>query len=178
MRSAARPEKADRDLFLGYLFVFISYIVLGSLGYIGFVGFDFANYFESKEGSATEGQIDQNCLNMFNYSDVPAFILRIAIFFLLVSGYPLIHFFVQSALLKLFFGDKEASRLTKLSIGWSMIVMNLLFALFYPNIGTVLSYVGACCGFVIIYMLPVMVHLAQSREEIELKLRGQLDTSM
>ena len=53
--------------------------------------------------------------------------------------------------------------------------MNLLFALFYPNIGTVLSYVGAICGFVIVYLLPVMVHLAQSREEIELKLRGQLD---
>ena len=41
-----------------------------------------------------------------------------------------------------------------------------MFALFYPNIGTVLSYVGAFCGFVIIYLLPVIVYLAQSREEI------------
>lgn len=58
VRSAAQPEKSDRDLFLGYLFVFISYIILGSLGYIGFIGFDFASYFENKEGSETDGQID------------------------------------------------------------------------------------------------------------------------
>ena len=45
-------------------------------------------------------------------------------------------------------------------------MINLMFALFYPNIGTVLSYVGAFCGFVIIYLLPVIVYLAQSREEI------------
>ena len=55
MRSAARPENSERDLFLGYISVFISYIILGSLGYIGFIGFDFAAYYESKEGEATAG---------------------------------------------------------------------------------------------------------------------------
>ena len=174
VRSAARPENSQRDLFLGYLFVFISYILLGSLGYIGFVGYDFASYFESKIGTATEGQIDQNCLNMFDYADVAAFILRLAIFLLLFSGYPLVHFFVLNSLLKLFYGDEEVSRLGQLVIGWCIIIVNLMFALFYPNIGTVLSYAGAICGFVIVYLLPVMVHLAQSREEIDLKLRGQV----
>ena len=55
-----------------------------------------------------------------------------------------------------------------------MILVCLCFALFYPNIGSVLSYVGAICGFVIIYLLPVMVYLSQKREEIDLTLRGQL----
>ena len=65
--------------------------------------------------------------------------------------------------------------MTELTTGWLIIFLNLMFALFYPNIGTVLSWSGAICGFVIIYCLPVMVYLAQSREDIDLKLRGQMD---
>ena len=58
-----------------------------------------------------------------------------------------------------------------------IIIFGFLFSVFYPNIGTLLSYIGAVCGFVIVYVLPVMVTLAQSREDIQLKLRGQLDAS-
>ena len=42
----------------------------------------------------------------------------------------------------------------------------LLFALFYPNIGTVLAYVSAVSGFLIIYVFPVLVHLKQMRTKI------------
>ena len=95
VRSAAVPKNTNRDIFLGYLFVFISYLLLGSLGYIGFIGTDFANYFESKDGTESDGEIDQNCLNMFGYTEVPAFILRLAIFLLIFSGYPLLHFLLN-----------------------------------------------------------------------------------
>lgn len=109
---------------------------------------------------------------MFAYTDVGAFVLRAAIFLLIFSTYPMIHYFLVTVLLKLFFGDNEQKRLTELSIGWSIILVNLMFALFYPNIGSVLSYVGAICGFFIIYCIPVAVYLAQSREEVKLELRG------
>jgi Mn2+/Fe2+ NRAMP family transporter len=65
----------------------------------------------------------------------------------------------------------------ELGVGWSVILVCLMFSLFYPNIGVVLSYVGAICGFVIIYLLPVLVYLAQSKEEIYMTLRGQADQS-
>ena len=42
---------------------------------------------------------------MFDYKDVAAFILRLAIFLLLFSGYPLIHYFLVSFQLKLMCGD-------------------------------------------------------------------------
>jgi hypothetical protein len=41
----------------------------------------------------------------------------------------------------------------------SCTVIACLFALFYPNVGTVLSYFGAVSGLLIIYCLPVFVHL-------------------
>ena len=109
---------------------------------------------------------------MFRYYDIPAFIMRLAIFLLILSSYPLIHYFCMTTMVKLVFGEEKVARMTELCFGWSIIFCNLLFALFYPNIGTVLSWSGAVCGFVIIYLLPVMVYLAQSKQEIELKLRG------
>ena len=164
VRSARKPEKTKRDVFLGYFFVFISYIVIGSLGYIGFIGFDFKDYFIRNLGTVTAGQIDQNCLNMFAYTDVTAFILRVAILLLIFSGYPLIHFFLYSAHLKLLFGDDcesiELNRFAEVGIASAIVLVCTLFALFYPNIGTLLSYVGAVCGFFIIYLLPVLVYVA------------------
>ena len=44
-RSAKNPEKVTRDLFIGYLLVFISYALVGALGYIGFIGVYFKGYF-------------------------------------------------------------------------------------------------------------------------------------
>lgn len=106
-RSAAKPEHTKRDMFLGYFFVFISYVIIGTLGSIGFIGTDFTTYFEGNLGTATAGQVDQNCLNMFAYTDVAAFVLRSAIFLLIFSGYPLVHFFTYSIMLKLIFGERE-----------------------------------------------------------------------
>jgi hypothetical protein len=45
VRSSKAPEKTTRDLFIGYLLVFISYAVVGSLGYIGYIGYGFRDYF-------------------------------------------------------------------------------------------------------------------------------------
>ena len=103
---------------------------------------------------------------MFDYTNVPAFILRIAIFCLLFSTYPLISHFLKKLLMKLFWSKKEISKTVELSLTVSISVIPLLCALFYPNVGTVLSYVGALSGFVIIYCLPVMVYLKKRKLEI------------
>ena len=55
VRSAAKPELVDRDVFRGYLYVFLSYIVIGVLGYIGFVGTDFTDYYIDMAGKASAG---------------------------------------------------------------------------------------------------------------------------
>ena len=55
VRSAAKPENTQRDMFLGYFFVFVSYILIGILGSIGFVGTNFSSYFVGIEQSATAG---------------------------------------------------------------------------------------------------------------------------
>lgn len=49
----------------------------------------------------------------------------------------------------------------------SCTIISLLFALFYPNVGTVLSYFGAASGFLIIYCLPVFVHLKHKKTQMQ-----------
>ena len=82
-------------MFIAYTLVALSYLSLGSLGYFGFMGSHFAPYFEERKDVPEEmGKIDQNCLNMFEYRDIPAFVLRIAVFCLIFSAYPVVSFFL------------------------------------------------------------------------------------
>jgi hypothetical protein len=103
---------------------------------------------------------------MFDYTNIPAFILRIAIFFLLFTTYPLISHFLKNLLKNLFWRNKELTAGTEFALTLSLSVIPLLCALFYPNVGTLLSYVGALSGFVIIYCLPVMVYLKMRKLQI------------
>lgn len=41
-----------------------------------------------------------------------------------------------------------------------------MFTILYPNVGSVLAYVGAVAGFLIIYTIPVLVHLSKMREKL------------
>lgn len=167
LRASAHPEKSNRDLFLGYLLVFISYTAVGVFGYIGFIGFNFSEYFVSvANDKSLSGQIAQNCLMMFQYYQPSAFILRIAVFVLLFSTYPLVHYFLTSMLLMLFWPHRPLTRKEEWILNITIITIPLLFTLFYPHIGTILGYVGAFTGFAIMYLLPVMVHLKRMKTRI------------
>jgi len=47
------------------------------------------------------------------------------------------------------------------------------FAVFYPNVGTILSYIGSVAGFMIIYCMPVLVYLKRLKTRITNPLLAQ-----
>lgn len=104
---------------------------------------------------------------MFNYDSVAAFILRLAVFTLIFSSYPLVQYFLTSMLLLLFWTKRDITRKEEIALNVGIITIPLLFTLFYPQIGTILGYVGAITGYLIMYILPVMVHLKRMRTRIE-----------
>lgn len=164
IRSAAEPEKNIRNVFLGYFLVFISYAVVGTMGYIGFIGIKFEHYFLNKPSTANE--IDQNCLNMFPYTNVPAFVLRLLVLGLLMTSYPLVAHFLRSVLMNLFFRNTEISKRIFFVTTFFLNFVPFLFAILYPNVGTILTYIGSLAGFLIIYCAPVLVHLKKLKTEI------------
>jgi sodium-coupled neutral amino acid transporter 9 len=103
---------------------------------------------------------------MFDYTQPGAFILRIAIFTLLFSTYPLVQYFLTSMLLLLFWSKRPITRKEEITLNITIIAIPVLFTLFYPHIGTILGYVGAFTGFAIMYLLPVMVHLKRMKTRI------------
>jgi len=168
LRSSKNPEKNGRDLFIGYLLVWVSYSVVGLFGYIGFMGSNFSDYFiDADKNDTFPGQIAQNCLMMFNYDSVAAFVLRLAVFTLIFSSYPLVQYFLTSMLLLLFWTKREITRKEEIALNVGIITIPLLFTLFYPNIGTILGYMGALTGYLIMYILPVMVHLKRMKTRID-----------
>jgi len=144
--------------------VFLTYVLVGVFGYIGFLGTTFIPYFEM---SLAENMISQNCLMMFEYTNVPAFIMSVVIFCLLFSTYPLHNHFLKGLIKILFWKNEEVSRCTELLMVLLFQLIPLVFALFYPDIGTILSYAGAVSGLLIIYILPVMVHVKRMKLAIE-----------
>lgn len=104
---------------------------------------------------------------MFNYDSVAAFILRLAVFTLIFSSYPLVQYFLTSMLLLLFWTKRDITRKEEIALNVGIITIPLLFTLFYPQIGTILGYFGAITGYLIMYILPVMVHLKRMRTRIE-----------
>lgn len=66
-KDSARPENNTRDVFIGYFMVFLSYSLVGTLGYLGFSGYLFKEDIRST----------QNLLYMFKATDVLAFLVRV-----------------------------------------------------------------------------------------------------
>lgn len=58
--------------------------------------------------------------------------------------------------------DKQFHLLSTLQL-----FLPLLFAIFYPKVGTILSYIGSVAGFFPIYFLPVLVHLKRRKMKLE-----------
>ena len=103
---------------------------------------------------------------MFAYNDVAAFVLRLAIFLLIFSTYPLLSFFLNDMIMKLFFRNVDVNNTTSFLINFGISFFPLLFALFYPNVGIILSYAGAVSGFAIIYILPVTTYMKWRKTQI------------
>jgi amino acid transporter len=79
IRNSAKPENNVRDVFIGYLMVFLSYAVCGVMGYYGFSG----TYFTQVLG---EHEITSNCLLMLPSGDVFATIIRFCTFCQLLAA--------------------------------------------------------------------------------------------
>ena len=58
LKHAKHPENNTRNLFVGYTIVFISYMVIGAVGYFSFIGTTFKNYFTFVNLTPRSGEIN------------------------------------------------------------------------------------------------------------------------
>ena len=103
---------------------------------------------------------------MYPFTSAMAFVLRLAIFSLIFSTYPLVAYFLYDLILRLFFKAQEPAKLIGVVINVGINLFPLICALYIPKIGQLLSVVGTISGYLIIYVVPVLVYLKHKRTQI------------
>lgn len=174
MSSNEKPENNHRDLFLGYLCVAITYIVIGIFGYIAFIGKEFKDELEFYD----------NWFRFFNPNNLGIIILRLLNVFQLVSVYPVIAHVIRLQFFGTFF--KTANPKT-----WNVIIFAgilsffswVILYFFADSLGKLMGIIGAVAGFFLIYLIPLSVwciyyyrrHPSNLEELQQAKLRGDIN---
>jgi hypothetical protein len=96
---------------------------------------------------------------MFDYDSVIVFIFRVSIFFLVYLSYPVVNYVARTMFLKAVAPTKKISYSIELAMNFIIAIVPLSFALFFPNVGSILSIVGGVSGFTIIYCFGTFCHL-------------------
>lgn len=116
---------------------------------------------------------------MYNHTAKLAFLMRVVWFFMIFFNFPLVIHFLRSGVLKLIFGidivqDSSQKTLRKpiKKRTWAIctvviVSIPFLFAILYPHVAYILANVGAVCGCILVYFLPVLTYL--------MKLKGDSD---
>lgn len=149
MRNNRHQENNARDLSLAYLLVTMTYAFIGILFYICF--------------PLQKGCIADNLLNNFQNWDPMTVIARVFLLFQLITVYPLIAFMLRSQFFMAVTKDVYPGLPHVLAFNIVIVTVCVLFAVFLPNIGTIIRYTGALCGFLYIFTLPILLHLASQR---------------
>ena len=78
----------------------------------------------------------------------------------------MLNLFLRTHLLNLLFQNREVDQKDLIVLNLLITIIPLSFAIVCPDIGTILAFTGAFCGFFVIYCLPVMCYLKQRYTEI------------
>ncbi|VVC32521.1 Amino acid transporter, transmembrane domain [Cinara cedri] len=149
MRNNENQKHNGRDLTIAFILVLLTYILIGITFYVCF--------------PLAKSCIEDNFLNNFPSTDVFSIIARVFLFFQLLTVYPLISYMLRVQVFAALELSIYPSVLHVIALNCFVIVVCILFAIFMPHIGTVIRFSGAICGFVYIYTLPTMLHLASQR---------------
>lgn len=141
-----------RDLAVGYALVGTTYLYVGSVVFMSFPA-----------PPLSKRCIEQNFLDNLPSDDIMAVVARIFLLFQLTTVYPLLAYMVRVQLLTHFFGDPYPSLLHVLGLNVLLVLMGVLVARFYPNIGSIIRYSGSLCGLVFVFVLPCLIHLISRR---------------
>lgn len=165
IQNARHKEKALRDMGIAFIFVFLSYAMIGGIAYVAYHVYE----------------IPEDFLNYYSSTSIGAIISRFALLLQLFTVFPLIVYIMRIQ----FFGLLHASSSSSASSSdspinvasstpstpsWKQVLaLNLVIciavtvvSIWYPHIGDILRFTGASCGLIYVFLLPIAVHLIKT----------------
>lgn len=149
----SHSENNVRDLCLAYTVVGVCYGVIGGSAYLSY---------------GQTGEIPQNFLKLMSETGILSLLARGFVVLQLFSVYPILLFVIRIQFFGLFWGSPYPSFWHVLGLNFAVAACTTLFAMFFPNIATVLRFTGAFCGFVYVFALPIGVHWSLQRKKNQL----------
>ncbi|OQR83241.1 hypothetical protein ACHHYP_14930 [Achlya hypogyna] len=152
----SNPRHHRRQVSIAYALVGLSYTAVGALGYVGF----------------PHNHVQQNFLDAFPIGDVFAFSARASLLMQLATVYPLVLLIVRTQLFGLLFQTPWPGAWRVMGLNAAVMTLSTMFAVYYPNVGDVLRFTGAIGGFVLIFCVPIGIHLVSLRAKRQLTKRS------
>jgi len=133
MRNNRNPRHNKRDLGFSFLFVAVTYFLIGGVFYLIF--------------PLDKSCIQDNFLNNFRSFDGWTFAARIFLFFQIMAVYPLIVYILRVQVCYAI--TKKEPTMTQTVLA-NLVIMGICvcFAIWLPQIGTIIRFTGAICGLV------------------------------
>ena len=156
-KETEHPENNIRDVFIGYFMVFLSYTLVGSLGYLGFSG----SLFKLDIWNT------QNLLYMFKATDILAFIVRVTCFLQMFSVYPMLFWITRNFFSSILNKGNEMNGKSALIFNAALILIATAIGATFPKVGSILGYVGGFVGLGLIYIIPIAVYLKRYKMNLE-----------
>eukprot|EP01012_Entosiphon_sulcatum_P014067 TRINITY_DN1918_c0_g1_i1.p1 TRINITY_DN1918_c0_g1~~TRINITY_DN1918_c0_g1_i1.p1 ORF type:complete len:518 (+),score=54.88 TRINITY_DN1918_c0_g1_i1:65-1618(+) len=151
LRNAKPANNNMRDVFFGYVFTALCYLIPGILALFGL------RYQDDPKS---------DFLETFSDNNTAAFVARACILFQMGSVYPLLIFITRQQITLYFRNTRDWPGLgTVVGFGLCLVGVPTLVAALEVEVGLVVSFVGGIGGYVWIYVLPVGVHLKVLHEQ-------------
>lgn len=159
--NAQHPEHNTRNIFIGFILVFITYSVIGVTGVYGFTG----SSFSALEPSLNS--IKENCLNMMASDDKVATFIRACILCQLLCVNTLLFGLLRSQIILLHAGitngiesianntDIKLPRCKNFLLSFTLCLPSIALAIWYPYVGKIGALFAAFSTMFVIYLLPL-----------------------
>ena len=156
MRTQKNPANNQRDLAIAYILVGVTYLLISTAIYISF--------------PLDKDCIRDNFLDNLESNDLFAFITRLFLLLQVVTLFPLLVYMLRVQVLGMFqdhaTGEVSNQAVRILALNSLLLVCCILFATYYPQIGSVIRYCGSFSGLILIFTLPPLTYL-RAREMIK-----------
>ena len=105
----------------------------------------------------------QNIYNNFKLNDSIVVVARALLLLQLITVFPLLMYLIRVQLLILV--RLPETLVNIVVVNASVCTACILFTVFMPNVGTIIRYSGALCGFCMIFTLPGLVKMAHLKTD-------------
>jgi len=150
LKDSEEPKNNQRDLVIGYMCIFLTYLMIGVPFYITYPGWKTC--------------ISDVFVNNIPRNEVLVPILTIIMCLRLITVIPINVLSLRAQLFSTLFRKRYAGCTSMVLYNLFMVAMGCIFAIFYDKIGDITRYVCSFCGMIYVYLIPCVVEMLFQKE--------------